>query len=299
MCRNLEISIHKLDEMPGSTLSTVIHTLCNMRIRIKEIKTGNVSLYRHGPWLSPVTVKANISFSVNGLSHVLVKANYALNWTLEARHQEFSRKKNENGGRYSALAWATQQHLQHSLLNDDWMHRVNMSRESYVPYVCYIFITVTARCFKLPSKLLDCRSGKTQLHRTLQDRCVHAIVRALACVCVCVWVCVFVCVCVCVCFSLCLSCFLSLYLSLSLSLYPCLFLSFRFSLSLVLSLVLSLCISVYLCLCVCTSVRLCVFVLIDDVIHQIVFPNLRKRPLVHHQQHLTRRAIHGNLENPN
>jgi len=157
-----------------------------------------------------------------------------------------------------------------------WLHAVSSCLQSYW--------TVDQ---KKPSSTGHCKI----------DVCMQSCARLLVCVCLCECVCL--CVCVCVCFSLCLSCFLSLYLSLSLSLYPCLFLSFRFSLSLVLSLVLSLCISVYLCLCVCTSVRLCVFVLIDDVIHQIVFPNLRKRPLVHHQQHLTRRAIHGNLENPN
>jgi len=126
----------------------------------------------------------------------------------------------------------------------------------------------------------ECMSlDRAKLQRTPCDRCVRAIMRTLACV----RICVHACARVCVCFSSSLSLSLFVSFSLSLSLYPCLFLSFLF-LTLSCSLHLSLCISVCLCLCVSASVLLCVFVLMSDVIQQILSTNLTKCPVVVHQQ---------------
>jgi len=108
----------------------------------------------------------------------------------------------------------------------------------------------------------------------------------------CVRICVYACACVCVFLSLSLTFSLSLSLSPSLSFYPCLLLSFFSFLSRVLPLVFSICISVplyvcvsvRLCLRVSASMRLCIFVLMYDVIHQILSTNLTKRPEVLRQQ---------------
>jgi len=116
---------------------------------------------------------------------------------------------------------------------------------------------------------------------------IDVYVRSCARLLLCIFVCVRVRVHVRVRVSLSLFHFLplSLFPSVYLFIHVCFSRFFPFSLvfSLSCSLYLSLCISVCLCLCVSASLRLCVFVLIYDVIHQILSPNLTKRPVVLHQ----------------
>ena len=100
----------------------------------------------------------------------------------------------------------------------------------------------------------------------------------------CVRICVYACACVCVFLSLSFTFPLSFSFSqsVSLSLSSPLVIS---PFSLVFSLLFFL--SVSLCLCVSVSLRLCVCVLMYDVIHQILWTKLTKRPVVLHQQKFT------------